>query len=139
MSALAPYRLSWPIGHHFGLLLPPESRVGLRAPGSADPQRQVRRGRGSRGSCLLPGGMCCHDQDVALIRAHAAQVSHQQVASHHHLCPCSGPPCTKVTWRAATSGHEATFFSDLRLSGSCDSQDALGTCLCPELCAQQMS
>lgn len=44
-----------------------------------------------------------------------------------HPCPCSGPPRTKATWRAAISGHEATFFSDLRLSGSRDSQDALGT------------
>ena len=139
MSSLAPYYFSWPIGHRLGILLPPESRVGLRTPGSADTQRQVRRGWASGVSCLLHWGMCCRDQDTALTSAQTAQVSRQQVASHCHPCPCSSPPCIKVTWRAATSGHEATFFSDLSLSGSHDSQDALATCLCPELCAQQTS
>lgn len=70
ISSLAPYRLSWPVAHRFGLLLPPESRVGLWAPGSADPQRQVRRGWASGREPFALGGMCC-TQNAALISAPA--------------------------------------------------------------------
>jgi hypothetical protein len=35
-----------------------------------------------------------------------------------HFLPLLHPPCRKVTWRVAISGHKTTFFSSFRLSGS---------------------